>query len=91
MGMNRDCPWMTARIRCLGHVRGTAGEENEAPSVAATVTGSTEERGSPRSSTWLVGKPSETARQEAMRDEDWSRSGNAITIASVKEAECEGR
>jgi hypothetical protein len=37
----------------------------------------------------LVGKPSETARQKAMRNEDWSHSGSAITIASVKEAECE--
>jgi hypothetical protein len=28
MGTDRGCPWMTAADRCLGHVGGTAGEND---------------------------------------------------------------
>jgi hypothetical protein len=42
MGMNRGCPWMTAADRCVGHVGGTAGEDDVARSSAAMVTSSTE-------------------------------------------------
>ena len=37
VGTNRGCPWMTAADRCLGHVGGTAGEDDVARSLSATV------------------------------------------------------
>jgi hypothetical protein len=33
MGTNGGCPWMTAVDRCLGHVGGTAGEDEPAHPV----------------------------------------------------------
>jgi hypothetical protein len=37
-GADRGCPWMTAGYRCLGHVGGTAGEDEPASGLAAMVT-----------------------------------------------------
>ena len=48
MGIDRGCPWMTAADRCLGHVGGTAGEDDAPRSVAATVTSSAKGRGPTR-------------------------------------------
>jgi hypothetical protein len=40
MDTDRCCPWMTAVDRCVGHVGGTAGEDDRTGSLAATVTSS---------------------------------------------------
>jgi hypothetical protein len=42
MGIDRGCPWMTAGDRCLGHVGGTAGEDECGSGLEAMVTTSAE-------------------------------------------------
>jgi hypothetical protein len=56
MSIDRGCPWMTATNRCLGHVGGTAGENELGAACVAMVTSLA--RGCGRSSvtTCLVGK-----------------------------------
>jgi hypothetical protein len=54
---------MTVADRCLGHVGGTAGEDESGSGPAAMVTSSTGGRGPSGVTTCLVGKPLEAGRQ----------------------------
>jgi len=59
MGIDRDCPWMTAANRCVGHAGGRAGEDQSRISVAAMVLSSAGGRSPSSVTTSLVGKRSQ--------------------------------
>jgi hypothetical protein len=60
---NRCCPLMTAADRCLGHVGGTADEDEAGSGLAAMATSSTGGEVGPGVTTCLVGEPLKAARQ----------------------------